>query len=168
MNLPSSSVAGASSRKTVSRDPSSRDSSAAAPGRSFRNPLDAWLAGQCGVQDADANALARALREARARALTRCLNHAAARSAFYARSLAGYDLDGFTPEDMRGLPFTTADDLARWEDFLCVSRGEVQRSLLLSRAIVEPLRGRLAFGQVDGPLQRIKLLLPADPGGDEG
>ena len=67
MNLPSSSVAGASSRKTVSRDPSSRDSSAAAPGRSFRNPLDAWLAGQCGVQDADANALARALREARAR-----------------------------------------------------------------------------------------------------
>ena len=113
MNLPSSSVAGASSRKTVSRDPSSRDSSAAAPGRSFRNPLDAWLAGQCGVQDADANALARALREARARALTRCLNHAAARSAFYARSLAGYDLDGFTPEDMRGLPFTTADDLAR-------------------------------------------------------
>ena len=64
MNLPSSSVAGASSRKTVSRDPSSRDSSAAAPGRSFRNPLDAWLAGQCGVQDADANALARALRVA--------------------------------------------------------------------------------------------------------
>lgn len=48
------------------------------------------------------------------------------------------------------------------------TRGEVQRSLLLSRAIVEPLRGRLAFGQVDGPLQRIKLLLPADPGGDEG
>ena len=131
MNLPSSSVAGASSRKTVSRDPSSRDSSAAAPGRSFRNPLDAWLAGQCGVQDADANALARALREARARALTRCLNHAAARSAFYARSLAGYDLDGFTPEDMRGLPFTTADDLARWEDFLCVSRGEVQRMVTL-------------------------------------
>jgi signal transduction histidine kinase len=48
------------------------------------------------------------------------------------------------------------------------TRAEVQRSLLLSRAIVEPLRGRLAFGQVDGPLQRIKLLLPADPGGDEG
>jgi signal transduction histidine kinase len=47
-------------------------------------------------------------------------------------------------------------------------RGEVQRSLLLCRAIVEPLRGRLAFGQVEGPLQRIQLALPADPGGDEG
>jgi hypothetical protein len=48
------------------------------------------------------------------------------------------------------------------------TRGEVQRSLLLSRAIVEPLRGRLAFGQVDGPRQRIQLSLPANPGGDEG
>jgi signal transduction histidine kinase len=48
------------------------------------------------------------------------------------------------------------------------TRGEVQRSLLLCRAIVEPLRGQLAFGQVDGPLQRIKLHLPADPGGDQG
>ncbi len=48
------------------------------------------------------------------------------------------------------------------------TRGEVQRSLLLCRAIVEPLRGRLAFGQVEGPLQRIQLRLPADPGNDEG
>jgi two-component system NtrC family sensor kinase len=48
------------------------------------------------------------------------------------------------------------------------SRGEIQRSLLLCRAVVEPLRGRLAFGQVEGPLQRIKLSLPAEPGSDEG
>jgi two-component system, NtrC family, sensor kinase len=45
-------------------------------------------------------------------------------------------------------------------------RSDAQRHLLLCRAIVEPLHGRLAFGQVDGPLQRIKLRLPADPGGD--
>ena len=48
------------------------------------------------------------------------------------------------------------------------TRGEVQRGLLLCRAIVEPLRGRLAFGQVEGPLQRIQLALPANPGGNEG
>jgi two-component system, NtrC family, sensor kinase len=46
-------------------------------------------------------------------------------------------------------------------------RSDTQRHLLLCRAIVEPLRGRLALGQVPGPLQRIKLQLPADPGGDE-
>ena len=150
MNLPSSSVAGASSRDSSARDPSPRASStAAAPGRGFRNPLDAWLAGQCGVQDADANTLVRALREARARALTRCLNHAAAHSAFYARSLAGYDLDGFTPEDMRGLPFTTADDLARWEDFLCVSRGEVQRMVTLRTSGTTGSPKRLAFTEAD-------------------
>lgn len=155
MSSSSSSGAGASSRKASSRDPSFRDSSArassaaVAPGRGFRNPLDAWLARQCGVQDADANTLARALREARARALTRCLNHAAARSAFYARSLAGYDLERFTPEDMRGLPFTTADDLARWEDFLCVSRGEVQRMVTLRTSGTTGSPKRLAFTETD-------------------
>lgn len=46
-------------------------------------------------------------------------------------------------------------------------RGEVQRSLLLARSIVEPLRGRLAFGQVDGQGLCIKLSLPADGGGGE-
>jgi signal transduction histidine kinase len=43
------------------------------------------------------------------------------------------------------------------------NRSDVQRSLLLSRAIVEPLRGRLAFGQVDPTLQRIQLQLPVNP-----
>jgi two-component system, NtrC family, sensor kinase len=48
------------------------------------------------------------------------------------------------------------------------TRSEAQRSLLLCRAIVEPLRGRLAFGQAEGSLQRIKLNLPADPVSEEG
>ena len=48
------------------------------------------------------------------------------------------------------------------------TRGEVQRSLLLCRAILEPLGGWLAFGQVEGPLQRIQLTLPAEPGSDPG
>lgn len=48
------------------------------------------------------------------------------------------------------------------------TRAEVQRSLLLCRAVVEPLRGQLAFDQVAGPLQRVKLHLPATLGGDEG
>jgi nitrogen-specific signal transduction histidine kinase len=48
------------------------------------------------------------------------------------------------------------------------TRGEVQRTLLLARAIVEPLRGRLAFGQADGQGLRIKLALPADGGSGEG
>ncbi|MBL8343235.1 MAG: HAMP domain-containing protein [Rubrivivax sp.] len=46
-------------------------------------------------------------------------------------------------------------------------RGEVQRTVMLARATVEPLRGRLAFGQAEGPRQRIKLSLPADDGGGE-
>lgn len=40
-------------------------------------------------------------------------------------------------------------------------RPEVQRTLLLSRAIIEPLHGRLAFGQTLPPGLRITLALPA-------
>jgi hypothetical protein len=47
-------------------------------------------------------------------------------------------------------------------------RAETQRSLLLCRAIIEPLRGRLAFGQVPGPLQRIQWRLAAERGNDQG
>ncbi len=48
------------------------------------------------------------------------------------------------------------------------TRGEVQRAMLLARAIVEPLRCRLAFGQAGGQGLRVKLALPADFGGAEG
>ena len=43
------------------------------------------------------------------------------------------------------------------------TRAEVQRVLLLSRAMIEPLGARLAFGQDSGPVLRIKLAWPADP-----
>jgi signal transduction histidine kinase len=46
------------------------------------------------------------------------------------------------------------------------SRGEVQRSLLLCRAIVEPLGARLAFDQGEGHVLRITLSAPSG-GGDE-
>jgi two-component system, NtrC family, sensor kinase len=44
------------------------------------------------------------------------------------------------------------------------SRADVQRVLLLSRAMIEPLGARLAFGQDADPLLRIKLAWPAEPG----
>lgn len=44
---------------------------------------------------------------------------------------------------------------------------DVQRALLLSRAIIEPLQGRLALGQVAGSIQRIKVSLPAVCSGSE-
>lgn len=42
------------------------------------------------------------------------------------------------------------------------TRAEVQRVLLLSRAMIEPLGARLAFGQDLGPVLRIKLAWPAE------
>lgn len=48
------------------------------------------------------------------------------------------------------------------------ARSDVQRRLLLSRAIVEPLGAQLAFGQVEGPLLRMTLTLPPDGGDEQG
>jgi two-component system, NtrC family, sensor kinase len=71
-----------------------------------------------------------------------------------------------------GLGTAAQGDLVEvWLDLppvLDFTRGEVQRTLLLARAIVEPLRGRLAFGQVPDQGLRIKLALPADGGSGEG
>ena len=46
------------------------------------------------------------------------------------------------------------------------SRPEVQRTLLLSRATIEPVGGRLAFGQDETPALSVKLALPADGGSE--
>ncbi|MDD4702660.1 MAG: AMP-binding protein [Desulfovibrio sp.] len=158
----------------ASRPPSS--SAAASRASAFRNPLDNWLAEQCGAQGADAGNFVRALRDARARALAHCLEYAASRSAFYARALSGCDLNRITPENLQGLPFTTADDLARWEDFLCVSRGDVQRMVTLHTSGTTGSPKRLAFTEGDiartmdffrvgmsqlvGPEQKLAVLLP--------
>lgn len=48
------------------------------------------------------------------------------------------------------------------------NRPDVQRALLVCRAIIEPQGGRLALGQDEGPLLRIKLTLPAHPGDGTG
>jgi two-component system NtrC family sensor kinase len=48
------------------------------------------------------------------------------------------------------------------------SRPQVQRALLMCRATVEPLRGRLAFGQAGDALMRIQLSLPIEGHESEG
>lgn len=113
------------------------------------NPVDAWLAVLCGSQENDAAAFVAALAQARKDALARTLAHAAAHSAFYAHRLIGHDLGAYSPENMCGLPFTTADDLARWQDFLCVSQGAVRRMVTLHTSGTTGCPKRLAFTDAD-------------------
>jgi len=48
------------------------------------------------------------------------------------------------------------------------TRPELQRALLICRALIEPQGGSLAFGQDDAGLLRLKLSLPAEPGEESG
>jgi len=119
----------------------------AASANSGFHPLDLWLARQCGA--ANLRDLPRLLAEAQAAALRRALRYVAARSAFYAARLQGCDLDLATTADLGRLPFTTAEDLRRWTDFLCVSQGDVQRMVTLHTSGTTGQPKRLAFTDAD-------------------
>ena len=114
--------------------------------------LDNWLAQECGAPDM-ASLPAHVARR-RMEALRATLVWAARHSRFYQRRLAGMNLDIRREEDMRRLPFTTAQDLRQWGDFLCVSQGDVRRMVTLptSGSTGEPKR--LAF--TDGDLARTR------------
>lgn len=136
-------------------------------------PLDRWLARQCGA--CSAGELPGKLAAAQA-ALLRSTLRQAQRGAFYARHLRECDLDITSVDDLERLPFTTAEDLRNWGDFLCVSQGDVQRMVTLHTSGTTGQPKRLAFTDADlartrdffavgmsqlvGAGQRLAVLLP--------
>lgn len=136
-------------------------------------PLDLWLARQCGAHSA--GELPGKLADAQA-ALLRSSLRQALRGAFYARHLRECDLDITSVDDLERLPFTTAEDLRNWGDFLCVSQGDVQRMVTLHTSGTTGQPKRLAFTDADlartrdffavgmsqlvGAGQRLAVLLP--------
>lgn len=109
--------------------------------------MDRWLAQACGAESMAA--LPVRLRAAQTEALNRILRHAARHSVFYARHLAGCDLEMRGPEDLSRLPFTTAAHLRDWRNFCCVSQGDVQRMVSLQTSGTTGTPKRLAFTEQD-------------------
>ena len=109
-------------------------------------PLDAWLARQCGATTS--RELPERLAQMQVHLLRLTLAQAT-RGAFYATRLQGYNLNLAKLEDLTHLPFTTADDLRNWGDFLCVSQGDVQRMVTLHTSGTTGQPKRLAFTDAD-------------------
>ena len=109
-------------------------------------PLDAWLARQCGA--ATSRDLPARLAQKQLHLLRSTLDQAM-RGAFYATRLQGYAFNLTTVEDLSHLPFTTAEDLHNWGDFLCVSQGDVQRMVTLHTSGTTGQPKRLAFTDAD-------------------
>ena len=136
-------------------------------------PLDLWLARQCGA--CSAGELPAKLAAAQVTLLRSTLRQAL-RGAFYARHLRECNLDITSVDDLERLPFTTAEDLRNWGDFLCVSQGDVQRMVTLHTSGTTGQPKRLAFADADlartrdffavgmsqlvGAGQRLAVLLP--------
>ena len=136
-------------------------------------PLDRWLARQCGAYTP---AELPGKLEAAQAALLRSTLRQAVHGAFYARHLRECDLDITSVDNLERLPFTTAEDLRNWGDFLCVSQGDVQRMVTLHTSGTTGQPKRLAFTDADlartrdffsvgmsqlvGAGQRLAVLLP--------
>ena len=136
-------------------------------------PLDRWLARQCGARSAGELPGKLVITQA---ALLRSTLRQAVHGAFYARHLRECDLDITSVDDLERLPFTTAEDLRNWGDFLCVSQGDVQRMVTLHTSGTTGQPKRLAFTDADlartrdffsvgmsqlvGAGQRLAVLLP--------
>lgn len=136
-------------------------------------PLDRWLARQCGA--CSSGELPGRLAIAQT-ALLRSSLRQAVRGAFYAARLRECNLDITSVGDLERLPFTIAEDLRNWGDFLCVSQGDVQRMVTLHTSGTTGQPKRLAFTDTDlartrdffavgmsqlvGAGQRLAVLLP--------
>ena len=136
-------------------------------------PLDRWLARQCGARSAGELPGKLAIAQA---ALLRSTLRQAVRGAFYAARLRECKLDITSVGDLERLPFTTAEDLRNWGDFLCISQGDVQRMVTLHTSGTTGQPKRLAFTDADlartrdffavgmsqlvGAGQRLAVLLP--------
>ena len=136
-------------------------------------PLDIWLARQCGARSSGELPGTLAIAQT---ALLRSTLRQAVRGAFYAARLRECKLDITSVGDLERLPFTTAEDLRNWGDFLCVSQGDVQRMVTLHTSGTTGQPKRLAFTDADlartrdffavgmsqlvGAGQRLAVLLP--------
>lgn len=109
--------------------------------------LDDWLARECGGPGA--LSLPVRVQQRQLQLLRQTLHHAASRSRFYSRTLSGHNLQLTSLADLARLPFTTVSDLRRWQDFLCVSQGDVQRIVTLQTSGSTGAPKRLAFSGND-------------------
>lgn len=113
------------------------------------NPLDAWTVEGLGLPAMPLTRPALIVRQMER--LRDTIAWAQAHSPFYRRKLAGIDPDALNvPEDIQGLPFTTAADLRRNDPpLLCVSQSEIQRIVTLETSGTSGSPKRLFFTAKD-------------------
>ncbi len=77
------------------------------------------------------------------------LKYAHTHSVHYHNTLAGHSLSPTSSEELAKLPFTTAEDLTHWQQFLCISQNHVERLVRLDTSGTTAPPKRLAFSHND-------------------
>ena len=149
-----------------------------------RTPLEQWISAKIGN---DSEALTReSIERYQLARLHETLAWAKARSAFYQRRLTNVDLKDLSSlEDLRRIPFTTAEEVKRNPlQFLCVSQSDIERVVTLrtSGTMGESKRifftreeqeliidfFRVGMSTLVGPGARVLILLPGERPGSVG
>ncbi len=77
------------------------------------------------------------------------LSYAKSNSSFYAKMLESIETTSLSPDVLCNLPFTTAQDLQHWEQFLCTSLSDIERMVSLQTSGTTSPPKRLAFSEED-------------------
>jgi phenylacetate-coenzyme A ligase PaaK-like adenylate-forming protein len=147
-------------------------------------PLEKWISAKIG--NGGRPLVREDLRFHQLQKLRETISRARARSPFYRKHLAGVSHDEpASIEDLRHLPFTTADHLTSdYLGFLCVSQDEISRVVTLPTSGTTGIPKRICFTPEDqelttdffhhgittlvGPGDRVLILLPGERPGSVG
>ncbi len=77
------------------------------------------------------------------------LHYAQSNSRFYAKLLKGFTPHTLLKENLAQLPFTHAQDLQTWEQFICISLGDIERMVSLQTSGTTGHAKRIAFSEED-------------------
>ncbi len=77
------------------------------------------------------------------------ISYAKQHARFYKQTLSSINVQGLQPQHIHTLPFTTAQDLQQWEQFICISLGDIERIVSLQTSGTTSTPKRLAFSEED-------------------
>ncbi len=110
--------------------------------------LDAWLAKKLPLCSNKQN-FVQTLYAEQWRLFCETVRYAKQHARFYKQSLQHIAVENMQPQQIPLLPFTTAEDLQQWEQFLCVSLGDIERVVSLQTSGTTNAPKRLAFNEED-------------------
>ncbi len=110
--------------------------------------MDAWLKDKL-PQKNSAQDFSTALAHEQWQRFCAIVAYAQSNSHFYANTLKNIHIPSLVQTNLEDIPFTTAQDLHQWEQFICISLGDIERMVSLQTSGTTGFSKRIAFSEQD-------------------